>query len=97
MSGILEQYRENRRILYGTDAYASDQFISDVHSVFESEPRNENKVLLARILIKSGYEDSFSVLKAIFTPENYDTIVHELYFSLNYFVNERKEKVSVLL
>ncbi len=63
---------------------ATKQFVSDVYSVFVSETENENKVMLAKILIKSGYEDTFSVLNAIFIPENYETIVWELYSSIKW-------------
>lgn len=61
------------------------QFLSDVHNAFVSETKNENKVMLARILLKAGYEDPFSVLSAIFRPENYEHIVWEMHHSLPYF------------
>ena len=64
---------------------ATKQFISDLYTVFVSETDNDNKVMLARILIKSGYEDTFSVLSTIFSPQNYETIVWELHSSICYF------------
>lgn len=88
----LEQYRKNPDTGLLWSIYskvnrqcASKQFVSDVHSIFVSETNNENKVLLARILIKTGYEDLFSVLSAIFIPENYERIVWELHDTMQYF------------
>ncbi len=66
------------------------QFLLDVHSAFVSETKNENQVMLARILLKAGYEDPFSLFSAIFRPENYEIIVWAMYFSLPYFENWHK-------
>lgn len=88
----LEQYQKNpdnellRSIwLKVNPQCASKQFLSDVHSVFVSETNPENKVMLARILAKARYHDLPSVLKAIFRPENYEIIVWEFYFEMDYF------------
>ena len=88
----LEQYQKNPDTDLLASIYnkvnrqcASTQFISDVHKAFVSETNNANKVLLAKILLKAGYDDPFSVLSAIFIPENYETIVWELHDTLQYF------------
>ena len=88
----LEQYQKDPDIellrsiwLKVNPQCAAKQFLSDVHCAFVTETKNGNKVMLARILVKAGYEDAFSVFSAIFRPENYETIVWEMHDSLPYF------------
>lgn len=64
-----------------------EQFTQDVHDCFVSETTNENKIVLMHILKKLGYDDMFSLLKEVFIPENYDTIISDLYFGL-YFAEK---------
>ena len=52
-----------------------------------SETTNKNKIVLMHILEKLGYDDMFSLLKEVFIPENYDTIISDLYFGL-YFAEK---------
>ena len=98
----LEQYQKNPDIALLSSIFskvtpqcASKQFVSDVHRLFVSESNNEHKVLLARILLKAGCEDPFSVLSAILIPENYETIVWALHDSLPYFA-ERLDADGVM-
>ncbi len=59
-----------------------EQFTQDVHDCFMSETTNENKIVLMHILEKLGYVDMFSLLNEVFIPENYDTIISDIYFRL---------------
>ncbi len=59
-----------------------EQFTQDVHDCFLSETTNKNKIVLMHILEKLGYDDMFSLLNAVFIPENYGTIISDLYFKL---------------
>ena len=88
----LEQYQNHPDIELLNDIHskvnrqcASKQFISDAHKILVSEKNRKNKTMLARILLKAGCQDPYSVLKAIFFPENYDIIVWELHDTLQYF------------
>jgi len=61
-----------------------DEFISEVYEMFVAENENKNKVLFAKILIKSGYKDVLDVLEKIFIPKNYSTIILELYLFVRF-------------
>ena len=52
--------------------------------------------MLARILLKAGYEDPFSVFSVIFRPENYEEIVWSLYSETDYFKNRFDAEESVM-
>lgn len=90
----LEQYKAQHELRQLSNIFskvnkrcATEGFISELYDVFCSETENEHKVLLAQTLIKSGYEDVFSVLNEIFSIENYEDVIWELHKSLKYFSN----------
>lgn len=64
---------------------ASREFVQRVHTEFLSENDNAKQVRLCDILIKSGFDDPFSLIKRIFRPENYVQIIWYLNCNLKYF------------
>lgn len=67
---------------------AAPQFVAFVYDAFLSEADNQSKVLLAKILIQAGFRDVYTVLHDIFSPENYETVISELYLFVPYFANQ---------
>ena len=65
---------------------ASREFINRVHNEFLRETDNSKQVRLCDILMKSGFDDPYSVINRIFRPENYERIIQYLGDSyLSYF------------
>lgn len=70
-----------------------EQFTQNVHDCFMSETTNENKIVLMHILEKLGYVDMFSLLNEVFIPENYDTIISDIYFRLYFSEKSDLDKI----
>lgn len=88
----LEQYRQQHDLDLLRNIFskinkqcATPKIISDLYAAFVAETENDRQVMLARILIKAGYQDACAVLKRIFSEENYEAVVWELHASLHYF------------
>ena len=97
----LVQYRKEHDIFLLSSIYSKvtieitpEQFVSDCYDLFLNETVNKNKVLLASILFKAGYGETFSVLDSIFLPENYNEIVYLLGMPKRYYKNKEKCELS---
>ncbi len=95
---LLDKYLDSKDIGYLGSVFskinkksASKEFIDRVHAEFLRETDNNTQVSLCDILMKSGVDDPFSIIKRIFRPENYEKIIWYLGDDyLSYFKDWRR-------
>lgn len=89
---LFDKYLDNRDIEFLQSIFvkinkkvAKSEFIDRVHTEFLRETDNDKQAKLCDILMKSGYDDPFSLIKRIYCPENYRRIINYLDYDLKYF------------